>query len=87
MTVIETNTNTNFEVQCPHCSEYVIIEQINCAIFRHGVMKTTLIQINPHLPKTQCEKLKDLDLIYGCGKPFKVINENDKWKAVKCDYI
>jgi len=32
----------NLEVQpvlkCPHCNEYVIIEKINCAIFRHGVL-------------------------------------------------
>lgn len=87
--MIETKikTNANFEVQCPHCGEYVVIEQINCAIFRHGVIKTTLVQINPHLPKTQCDKLKDLDLIYGCGKPFKVISENNEWKAIECDYI
>jgi hypothetical protein len=23
---------------CPHCNEYIIIEKINCAIFRHGVL-------------------------------------------------
>ena len=50
--------NINFEVQCPHCEEYIIIEQINCAIFRHGVFKTTLVQINQHLPKFECDKLK-----------------------------
>ena len=22
---------------CPHCQEYIIIEKINCGIFRHGV--------------------------------------------------
>jgi hypothetical protein len=25
-------------VICPHCNEPVIIEKINCAIFRHGVL-------------------------------------------------
>lgn len=83
----ETKINTNFEVQCPHCGEYIIIEQVNCAIFRHGVIKTTMVQINPHLPKAQCDRLKDLDLIYGCGKPFKVVNENNELKAIECDYI
>lgn len=83
----EIKKNTNFEVQCPHCEEYVMIEQINCAIFRHGVMKTNLAQINPHLAKLECDKLKEQDLIYGCGKPFKVINENNEWKAIECDYI
>lgn len=79
--------NINFEIQCPHCKDYIIIEKINCGIFRHGVIKSTLIQINPHLEKDKCEKLKNLDLIYGCGKPFKIINENNKWIAVVCEYI
>lgn len=79
--------NSNFAVQCPHCNDYVIIEQINCAIFRHGVLKSTQSQINPHLEKSECDKLKDLDLIYGCGKPFKIILKDDKWICVECDYI
>lgn len=83
----ESKINKDFEVQCPHCGEYVIIEQVNCAIFRHGIIKTTMAQINPHLRKAQCDKLKDLDLIYGCGKPFMVINENNEWEAIECDYI
>ena len=78
---------SNFEVKCPHCKEYVIIEQINCAIFRHGVMKSSLVQINPHLAKFECDKLKENDLIYGCGKPFQIVNENNDWKAIECDYI
>ena len=86
----------NFEVQCPHCNEYLIIEKVNCAIFRHGVVKTTMRQINPHLSKPECDKLKDLDLIYGCGKPFKLewVNKKEKeeeeegrWICVECDYI
>lgn len=81
----------NFEIQCPHCGEYVIVEKINCAIFRHGVLKSTMTQINQHLPKSQCDNLKELDLIYGCGKPFKIIhniNENNNLLiAIKCDYI
>jgi hypothetical protein len=32
-------------VKCPHCNESVIIEQINCAIFRHGVYKINNDQI------------------------------------------
>ena len=83
----EINKNTNFEVQCPHCNEYVIIEQINCAIFRHGIMKINLVQINPHLSKYECDKLKEQDLIYGCGKPFKIINENNAWICIECEYI
>lgn len=65
----------NFEVKCPHCNEYVIIEEINCAIFRHGILKKNMNQINQHLSKLECDKLKEKDLIYGCGKLFiKIMN-------------
>lgn len=50
-------------------------------------MKTNLVQINPHMSKQECDKLKEQDLIYGCGKPFKLINENSKWITIECDYI
>lgn len=78
---------SNIETKCVHCGEYVIIEQINCAIFRHGVLKSNLVQINPHLPKLECDKLKEQDLIYGCGKPFKIVFENNKWICIECNYI
>ncbi len=78
---------SNFEIKCPHCNEYVIIEQINCAIFRHGIFKLNLVQINPHLSKLDCDRLKEQDLIYGCGKPFKVIFKNNEWIGIECDYI
>lgn len=77
----------NFEVKCPHCNEYVIIEEINCAIFRHGILKKNMNQINQHLSKLECDKLKEKDLIYGCGKPFKIIYKNNEWIAIDCDYI
>ncbi len=78
---------SDFEIKCPHCNEYIIIEQINCAIFRHGTLKANFIQINPHLSKLECDNLKEKDLIYGCGKPFRVVYENNEWKAIECDYI
>jgi hypothetical protein len=76
-----------FEIKCPHCEEYIIIEQINCAIFRHGVFKNNLQQINPHLPKNECIELKDKDLIYGCGKPFRIEIKDNIWIGIICDYI
>ncbi len=78
---------SNFEIKCPHCNEYIIIEQINCAIFRHGTLKSNLVQINPHMPKFECDKLKENNLIYGCGKPFRVVFENNEWIGIECDYI
>ncbi len=71
------------EVICPHCNGSVVIEEMNCAIFRHGIFKTTGKQIPPHASKEECDKWVQKDEIYGCGKPFKVVEK----KAVICDYI
>ena len=68
---------------CPHCNEMVIIEQLNCAIFRHGVFKASGKQIPPHSSKEECDNWVKNNNIYGCGKPFKV----EEGKAVICDYI
>jgi len=57
---------------CPHCNNSVIIEEINCAIFRHGILKSNGQQMNPHTPKIECDNLINNNLIYGCGKPFKI---------------
>jgi len=70
-------------VICPHCNEYIEILELNCSIFRHGVYKVNFEQINPHLNKIDCDYLYDNDLIFGCGKPFKVVNN----EAEKCDYL
>jgi len=82
-------------VTCPHCSDIITIEkhQLNCCIFRHGVIKTTGDQIPPHAPKSECDNLFNNDLIYGCGKPFQIIKDTTypddftKMKIVICDYI
>jgi hypothetical protein len=88
------DTNTvNLVVECPHCKEPVLIEKLNCCIFRHGVLKNNEKQIEPHASKDLCDYYVKNDLIYGCGKPFKVIlneiskNDDDKLIAVICDYI
>ena len=69
-------------VKCPHCDEEILIEELNCCIFRHGVLKNGR-QIDPHASKELCEYYVTNNLIYGCGKPF-IIKENT---ALKCDYI
>ena len=71
-------------VECPHCGASVIIEALNCRIFRHAIFKSTGMQINPHASKAECTKTISEDLIYGCGKPFQVNIDN---VAVECDYI
>jgi hypothetical protein len=70
-------------VICPHCGDQLMIEELNCCIFRHGIIKNTLEQINPHAVKKECDYLFENNLIYGCGKPFKIVDN----KAIICDYI
>ena len=76
-----------FKRKCPHCNEDVIISQVNCAIFRHGIYKHNLQQIDPHTSKELCDQYIKDDLIYGCGKPFKVIVKDGHFFAEICDYI
>ena len=75
-------------ITCPHCGHPVLIEKINCAIFRHGAFKTNGTQIPPHLPKDECDKLSEQNLVYGCAKPFKLIKDHtDNWIGEICEYI
>ena len=68
-------------MNCPHCGICIEVEEINCAIFRCGIYKHNGKQIPPHLPKSECDTIKDV--IWGCGKPFKYENK----KLIICDYI
>lgn len=70
-------------IKCPNCGEYVIIDEINCGIFRHGMYKDTLEQINQHETREKCESLLRENKIYGCGKPFMIKGDEIK----KCEYI
>ena len=74
-------------VKCPHCAEYVIIEEINCKIFRHGVFKNIGTQIDPHTPKNLCDYYVENNLIYGCGKPFILVINNNNYTTEICNYI
>jgi hypothetical protein len=77
----------NLVVTCPHCQEIVLIEKLNCCIFRHGVLKQNGKQIEPHLCKEKCDKMIINNLIYGCGKPFFVRLIEGNYIAEICDYI
>ena len=76
-------------VSCPSCKNLIQIfkKDFNCKIFRHGIMKSTNLQIDPHLNKTECDRLFKEGLIHGCGKPFKLIINGEKYLTEKCDYI
>jgi hypothetical protein len=84
------NLNNDFLFfSCPHCNNFLIIHinDINCSIFRHAIFKNNFQQINPHEKKEVCDFLFNSDLIYGCGKPFKLIQFNNSYIIEKCDYI
>ena len=71
-------------ITCPHCGQYIEILELNCRIFRCGIYKKNGKQIDPHLNKIACKELKKKNLIYGCGKPFKILEDNT---VTICDYI
>ena len=81
----------NILVKCAQCNDLIIINKkdFNCKIFRHGVYKKNNKQIDPHLNKEECDRLFKEGLIYGCGKPFKLLMdvEEGKFWTEKCDYI
>jgi hypothetical protein len=71
-------------VSCPHCTTTILVEELNCRIFRCGILKSDGNQINPHLNKSECDRLYICGLIYGCGKPFRIDMSGN---PVVCDYI
>ena len=56
--------NKELIVLCPHCKEFIIIQELNCCIFRHGILKNTGEQIDPHTNKEECETLKEKGLLF-----------------------
>lgn len=74
-------------INCPHCCGIVLVYELNCKIFRHGIYKTTYQQIDPHMKKEQCDALIRENRIYGCGKPFRIIEKNNTYNVEICDYI
>ena len=82
-----TDTSNIATIECPHCGGIIEIIQMNCGIFRHGVLKANNQQINPHASKEICDELFTKELIYGCGKPFRIVCENGTFMVVICDYI
>lgn len=90
--LLEYNNKDNCYIfLCPHCECYtqVPVNEVNCQIFRHGIMKTNGQQVNPHASKKECDDLVEKDLVYGCCKPFRIYRGNDgRYEYVDaCDYI
>jgi hypothetical protein len=78
----------NIILLCPHCSITILVEELNCRIFRCGMYKHNNTQINPHMCKIDCETLYMSGQIYGCGKPFKLIDDmSGGFISTICEYI
>jgi len=67
-------------MDCPWCGIGIEIAEVNCAIFRCGMMKATGQQINPHMSREEVAQI--IGQIWGCGNPFKYING----RLVKCGW-
>jgi hypothetical protein len=74
-------------VKCPHCNDFVVIEKMNCKIFRHGILISNGTQIDPHASKELCNFFLYKKMIYGCGKPFRIIERENILITEICDYI
>jgi len=74
-------------IQCPHCKTPIYIAEINCGIFRHGVFKDSGEQIPPHSLKSECDRYVSENLIYGCGKPFRINVLQDIFVVEICEYV
>ena len=89
--VIFSQTDNCYVFNCPHCDNLIQVEknQVNCKIFRHGQYKNNGEQLPPHSPKQLCDELSASGAIHGCGKPFKLIpDEQGIITTVEiCDYI
>jgi hypothetical protein len=75
---------------CLHCGEPFIIakKDFNCKILRHGVMKDTLRPMDPHASKETCEEFVQKGLIYGCGKPMRILQKSsDEYVVEICEYV
>ena len=76
-----------FIINCPHCNSPIIIQQVNCAIFRHACFKNNMQQVPPHAPKHDCDRWIEQKLVYGCARPFQLKMTKDGYEAIICDYI
>lgn len=68
--------------ECHHCELFF-------TIIIHAVFKNNMSQINPHLPKKDCEELVVNNLVIGCAKPLQIVKKDNSnnYIAIKCDYI
>lgn len=81
--------NDKLIFQCPNCGDFVLVfkNELNCKIFRHAVHKDNGQNINPHTSENECKKLVENNLVFGCAKPFRIIQNGSEYKVQICEYI
>jgi hypothetical protein len=95
---VENDDQNNLYIfQCPHCDSYVQVakNEVNCTIFRHGYFYTKTErgdivltdQVNPHASKEECDMLVQAERVQGCCKPFRMVQKENGYVVVPCDYI
>jgi hypothetical protein len=84
---MEKDLQLDIIIECPNCKQPILIEKLNCFIFRHGILKSNGQQIDSHSSKELCTFYIKKDLIFGCGKPFQIVKNNNELVAILCDYI
>ena len=73
-------------VECPHCKVSILIDALNCGVFRCGVWSDTGVQMNPHMTEEECHAA--LGQIWGCSRPFQVaVDVSGVMHSVPCGYI
>lgn len=75
--LIDEDGNECIIFECPSCNCCIQVKksEINCKIFRCGVLKETMQSIDPHLSFEKCNELVEKNLIFGCGAAFRLISE------------
>ena len=78
-----------YSFMCPHCLQFILVHKndLNCRIFRHAVYKDNFQPINPHATKEVCDELLNTNKIFGCSKPFRIIEVNGSLFVEECSYI
>jgi len=64
-----------FELRCPHCKSLILLHECKTGgmnILRHGVLKENNQLILPQLSNELVLQLVQKNLIYGCGKLYKI---------------
>ena len=73
-------------VECPHCNMGIVVDALNCGVFRCGVWKDTGLQINPHMSEDECRDA--IGNVWGCSKPFRIYTDaSGVSRTTTCGYI